>query len=197
MARFKKLIAIILATLCVLAFANQGDPNMESNETLVISYEYPIERIVKESSTKLHQNSKYTFHCQGNFDVVILGEKQKIVIPGMQECFIVFYKNYQTTKLYFEPTNYWLTFPKLIEHIRQIKETLSPIKKISLKTYEFDLNKLTAKHFENEEAELISQYELEHYKIFFVAKKLMTPKEIHPREHDLFQLTLRVETKKI
>ena len=195
MPHIKGFIGILIAFFCLLAVANQSESNMDSKKTLVISYAYPQEKIIKESSIKLNQTSDYLSHGKGHFSVLLLGEKQDIMIPGIQESFLYFDNNFKSVKLYFEPTNYWLTLSKLIEHINQIKETLTPIKNQSLNSYEFDLNNLTTKHFENEQAEVISKYELVHYKVFFIAKKLNTPKEIHPREHELFQLILRIESK--
>lgn len=68
---------------------------------------------------------KSSFHGEGNFDDLILGEKQIIIIPAMQESFLDFDNNFETVKLYFQPTNCWFTLPELIEQINQIKETLN------------------------------------------------------------------------
>ncbi|MBS0288150.1 MAG: hypothetical protein JSR17_12700 [Proteobacteria bacterium] len=195
MHKFKKIVAILITTFCFSALANQSEPNMDSKKTLVLSYEYSPEMVLSESSIKLHKNSEYSYHGQGKFDVVILGEKQKIVIPAMEESFLFFDKSFKEVKLYFRPTNHWLTLPKLIEKINQTKEALKPIKDLAIHSDEFDLNKLTPEHFENEESELISKYELQHYTVFFSVIKLTTPKEIHPREQDAFQLKLRVESR--
>lgn len=195
MSHAKALVAIILITFCFTAVAKLNEPNMNDKKILVIGYDYHKERVLKESTAKLHQNSETTFHGQGDVSVEILGEKNKIVIPGISESFLLFKNNFSSVELYLLPTNRWLTLDYALKKIQEMNESLDKISPLSLKTEAFDINKLTAKHFEESIGEVIREYDLQHYKVFFIIKKLTTPKEIQPRDQDYFQLIVRVDNK--
>lgn len=196
MSHAKTIVAIILMTVGFGVLAEQSGPDMNDKKTLVISYDYTSEKVLKESTAKLHRNSEFTFHgADKNVDVILLGEKGKTIIPDINESFLLFDKNFQSVRLYLQPTGHWTLLSTSKDQINKMKEKLKPIKDLSTNTFELDIDKLNDKFFENEISELISEYELEHYKIFFIIKKLNTPKEIHPRDQDYFQLLIRVENK--
>ena len=48
MPQLKKLLTSVLMSLCFTAFANQGETSMEAPKTLVLGYDYPSERTLKE-----------------------------------------------------------------------------------------------------------------------------------------------------
>lgn len=196
MPQLKKLLASVLMSLCFTAFANQGGAGMEAPKTLVLGYDYPSERTLKESTSKLHQNSNYTFHGnEKNVEVVLLGEKEKVIIPEINESFLHFDKNLVSASLHLLPAGHYLSLTPAIEKIKETREKLAPLKAISLNSKEFDLDKLNDEYFASRPAELLGMYELDHTKIFFVMKKLDTPKEIHPRDKDYFQLIIRIDNK--
>ena len=144
----------------------------------------------------MHQNSKYSFHgSEKNVEVVLLGEKEKVIIPEINESFLLFDKNLVSANLHLLPPGHYLSMTPAIEKIKETREKLAPLKTISLNIEEFDLDKLNDAYFASRPAELLGLYELDHTKVFFVMKKLDTPKEIHPRDKEYFQLIIRIDNK--
>lgn len=195
MSHIRAIVAIILMAVSFGVLAQQSGPDMNDKKILVIKYDYPKEEVVKESTAKLHETNKYSFHGEGKFDVVLLGERQKVTIPEMSESFLFFDKNFVSVKLHLLPTSDWSSLNNSIVQINQMKRKLQPIKEIAITTEEFDMNKLTPEYLGKELGAIISEYELEHYRILFMIKKLNTPKEIHPRDQDYYQLTIKVDNK--
>ena len=94
MSHAKAIIAIILMTVNFGVLAEQSRPDMNDKKTLVISYDYPSEKVLKDSTTKLHRNSEFTFHGDDrDVDVILLGEKKRTIIPDINESFLLFDKN--------------------------------------------------------------------------------------------------------
>lgn len=179
-------------------FAGQSNTNMNNKKTLVLSYEFPSETVIKESTATLVKNSANSFHVkEKDVDVVLLGEKEKIVIPGIAETFLFFDKNFLTATLYVLPVTNWSTLETSIAQIKKVKFDLASLRKISKIEKEIDLNKINEEYFKDKASQTICIYELEHSKVILVLKKLDTPKEIHPRDQDYFQLAVRIDSNKI
>ena len=197
MTHFKNLTAILLATFFLSASANQNGKSMNSKEILVIKYDYPKEEILKKSTAKLHQNNSFSFHGKGNFDVKVLGEKNDIIIPNLSESFLSFDKQFMTVNLLLEPRENWSPLDSSIIKIKTLREKLKPISDIAEKNTEFDIDKLNTDFFKQENSQVLNIYDLEHYKIVFLIRKLDTPQEIHPRDKDYYQLSIRIDNKNI
>lgn len=194
MSHGKAIISIFLMCFSLGVLATQSEPDMNDKKTLVISHDYSADRVLKESTTKLVKNSDDAFHGkEKDVNVILLGEKQKIIIPGISETFLSFHNNLRSVTLYLLPIGHWSTLKTSIAQLKQIQIELQPLKSIAINTKEFDLSKLNEETFKDNSAEAISVYNLEHSKVVLILRKLNTPKEIHPRDQDYFQVEIAID----
>lgn len=197
MSQLKWIVTIIFSTFCFAALA-QKSPIMNENKSVVIKYDFSLDKCLKESTADLHPITKWTLYLEGDVNLELLGEKDKIVIPGITKTDITFaHEEFSTLSFLKTPLGKWYTLELSIEQIHKIREQFEKLDQLAIKKTSFDISSLTLKSFDNKESLIVNKYELEHYKIFVMLKKYPIPREITPRDNEYFQLVMRIDRKDI
>src|ERR1700679_2411330 len=108
MSLLKQIITIACMILCFTALAKKSPTEMNENKTVVIRYDYSLERCLKESTADLHRVTNWTLYLEGNVNLKLLGEKDEIFIPGITTTDITFtHGEFSNVSLLMTPLDKW------------------------------------------------------------------------------------------
>lgn len=164
-----------------------------TTQKISLHYEYPAHKLLKSANAYVYEKNNVVLNFQNDLDLILLGEKHKMVIPQLSAAKFYFTEHFQSAELFVLPICQWITLDTILEQIDHRKALFENIKQHAIAVEEGELQHFTEAYFKNKEWALISKYTLEHYTITFGLKKLNSTEFPQLRAQDYFQMLITIE----